>query len=68
MTLLRDLFEMKNHMGETVYNTYSGWRAACKKKAAGKEVKWTGDKDIGECHVDGHAIGEWDGEKGSVFN
>lgn len=58
--------EAKNHMGETEYNTWSGWRAACKK--VNPDYKIEGDKDIAQAMVDGKSIGEWDGEKGSVFD
>lgn len=53
---------MKNHLGENVYQTYSGWRAACKK--VNPAVKFEGDKDI--CTALG--VGEWGGDEGSVFN
>ena len=63
-----DIAEAKNHMGDKEYRTYSSWKAAIKNAANGKPIKWIGDKDIGEAHVDGKGIGEWDGEKGSVYS
>lgn len=66
--------EGKNHLGDAEYNTWSGWRAAAKKKDPA--VWFEGDKDIAQAMVgpkpykDGKtiAIGEWDGEKGSIFS
>lgn len=65
--------EGKNHLGDTEYNTWSGWRAAAKKK--NPEVWFEGDKDIAQAmvgpkpykHGETKAIGEWDGEKGSIY-
>ena len=64
---LQDLFEAKNHMGDTEYNSYKAWKAGVKKKAGDKKVVFVGDADIDEAHVDGKSIGEWDGVKGSVY-
>jgi hypothetical protein len=57
--------EAKNHMGETEYNTYAGWKAACRKAGADK---FEGDRDICQAMKDGKGMGEWDGEKGSVYD
>jgi hypothetical protein len=62
------LFESKNHLGDREYTTYASWKAAIRKAAGDKKVEWIGDKDIGEAHVDGKSIGEWDGEVGSVYS
>lgn len=59
------LAEVKNHLGDTEYQTYQGWRAACKK--AHPACTFRGDKDIGGAVVDGKDIGEWGGDVGSVF-
>ncbi len=61
----KDVTEAKNHMGETEYNTYSGWKAACRKAGADK---FEGDRDICQAMKDGKGVGEWDGEKGSVYD
>jgi hypothetical protein len=68
MSLLKELLEAKNHLGDREFQTYAGWKTACKKIAAGRPIKWSGDKDIDECFVDGQSIGEWDGEKGSIYS
>lgn len=65
--ILKDLFEAKNHMGDTEYSSYKSWKAGIKKAAAGKQVTFTGDIDIDEAQVDGKAIGEWDGAAGCVY-
>jgi hypothetical protein len=65
--ILKDLYEMKNYLGDTEYSSYKSWKAAIKKAAAGKPVTFTGDIDIDEAHVDGKAIGEWGGDVGSVY-
>lgn len=57
--------EGKNHMDETEYNTYAGWKAACRKAGADK---FDGDRDICQAMKDGKGVGEWDGEKGSVYD
>lgn len=77
MSILQELlglYEAKDHLGEREYSTWSGWRAACKK--ANPDVWFEGDKDIAQAmvgpkpykHGETKAIGEWDGDKGSVFN
>ncbi len=53
---------MKNHLGEKEYQTYAGWRAACKK--VNPAVTFEGNKDI--CNARG--VGEWGGDVGSVYN
>jgi hypothetical protein len=68
------LTEALNHMGEREQTTWAGWKAACKK--AYPEVWFDGDRDIANAmvgpkpYVKGKTIGvgEWDGEKGSVYN
>ncbi len=62
---LRQIAEAKNHMGETEYNTYSGWRAACKRAGA---TEFEGDRDICQAKKDGKGVGEWDGASGSVYD
>ena len=57
--------EAKNHMGETEYNTYAGWKAACRKAGADK---FEGDRDICQAMKDGKGMGEWDGASGSVYD
>jgi hypothetical protein len=52
--LKQGVAEAKNHMGETEYNTYSGWKAACRK--AGADT-FEGDRDICQAMKDGK--GEW---------
>jgi hypothetical protein len=68
-----DIKEGLNHMGEKEYKTYDSWKAACKKCC---ETYWIdGNKDIAQALVgpkpykrgETKAIGEWDGEKGSIF-
>lgn len=66
--------EAKNHMGEAEQTTYAGWKRAVKAKYP--DVWFEGDKDIGQAMVGEKpfargktvAVGEWDGETGSVFN
>lgn len=62
---LRYVVEVKNHMGETEYNTYSGWRAACKKAGADE---FEGDRDICQAKKGGKGVGEWDGAVGTVYD
>ena len=62
---LRYVVEAKNHMGETEYNTYSGWRAACKRAGADK---FDGDRDICQALKGGKGVGEWDGAVGTVYD
>ena len=57
--------EAKNHMGETEYNTYSGWRAACKRAGADQ---FDGDRDICQALSNGTGVGEWDGVVGTVYD
>jgi hypothetical protein len=65
--------EAKNHMGENEYGTYTGWKAAAKKADAA--VWFDGDKETCNAMVgpnpykrgETKGIGEWDGEKGSVY-
>lgn len=54
-------YEAKNHMGEREFQTYAGWKRAC--KMIKPDAKFTGDRDIDGCEV-----GEWDGAVGSIFN
>lgn len=62
---LRYVVEAKNHMGETEYNTYSSWRAACKRAGADK---FDGDRDICQALKGGKGVGEWDGAVGTVYD
>jgi hypothetical protein len=62
---LEGMAEAKNHMGETEYNTYAGWKAACRKAGADK---FEGDRDICQAMKDGKGMGEWDGASGSVYD
>lgn len=62
---LRYVLEAKNHMGETEYNTYSGWRAACKRAGADE---FDGDRDICQAKKGGKGVGEWDGAVGTVYD
>lgn len=62
---LRYVAEAKNHMDETEYNTYSGWRAACKRAGADK---FDGDRDICQALKGGKGVGEWDGAVGTVYD
>ncbi len=62
---LRHVAEAKNHMDETEYNTYSGWRAACKRAGADK---FDGDRDICQALKGGKGVGEWDGAVGTVYD
>ena len=58
------LNEAKNHLGEKEYQTYSAWRAAC--KAAGAD-RFEGDKETASAFKGKIGIGEWGGDKGSVY-
>jgi hypothetical protein len=62
---LRYVLEAKNHMGETEYTTYSGWKAACRKAGA---TEFDGDRDICQAKKDGKGVGEWDGAVGTVYD
>ena len=53
--------EAKNHMGDRLFQTYAGWKRAC--KLIKPDAKFNGDRDIDSCEV-----GEWDGAEGSVYN
>lgn len=57
--------EAKNHMGDREYQTYGGWKAACKK--AYPDCSFRGDRDIGAAVVGNKDVGEWDGAIGSVY-
>ncbi len=59
------VIEANNHLGEPEYQTYAGWKAACRK--AHPACTFRGDKDIGGAVVDGRDVGEWGGDVGSVF-
>lgn len=62
---LAKAFDARNHLGEKEYNTYAGWRAAA--KAAGA-TRFEGDMDIAHAMGPNGGVGEWDGEKGSVYS
>jgi hypothetical protein len=51
-----------NHLGEKTYQTYSAWRAACKK--VNPAVVFQGDKDICEALP---GVGHWDGDTGNLY-
>lgn len=65
--------EAKNHMGEKEQTTFAGWKKAC--KAADASVWFEGDSETAQAMVgpkpykrgETKGIGEWDGEKGSVY-
>lgn len=66
---------MKNHLGEKEYQTYAGWKHACKKAAGNNHLLIDGDKDIATAFSEPfipcvlkNAIGEWDGSKGCIYN
>jgi hypothetical protein len=49
-----------------IYNSYASWKAAVKKAGA---VRIDGDKDIATAlNAQGKGVGEWDGEKGDIYN
>lgn len=64
----------RDEHGDKVYNTWPGWKAACRK--ADPKCWFDGDIDISQAlsgpkpfkEGETFAVGEWDGEKGSVFN
>jgi len=70
---------MLNHLGEREYQTYSGWKAACRKaaEAANGAVEFEGDRDICQAFIvtgvlgtgEGgrKGLGEWDGAVGSLY-
>jgi len=62
---LRFVVEAKNHMDETEYTTYSGWKAACRKAGADE---FEGDRDICQAKKGGKGVGEWDGAVGTVYD
>ena len=59
------LNEAVNHMGDREYQTYSGWKVACKK--AYPDCSFRGDRDIGAAVMGNKDVGEWDGAVGSVY-
>lgn len=68
-----EIDEALNHMGEREYQSYHGWKAACRKAGA----EWfDGDSDICNAMKGPHPyqrgitrqVGEWDGAVGSVYN
>jgi hypothetical protein len=76
MQLLKQLVnlkEAKNHMGETVYTTYSSWKTAVRKYQPG--AWFDGDQDICNAFIgtkpykrkETIGVGEWDGSEGVVF-
>jgi len=50
-----------NHLGEREFRTYAGWKRAV--KAIDPNAEFYGDSDIGGAKN----IGEWEGDKGSIF-
>ena len=70
---------MKNHLGETEYQTYAGWRAAVKKEVARRNdvaltIRWDGDKDICFAFAEDQRsggktipVGEWTGDVGTIY-
>lgn len=70
---LTAIAESKNHIGESEYQTYAGWKRACKKQDS--TVWFDGDEDIAQAMVgpkpfkrgETKSIGEWDGDVGSVY-
>jgi len=58
--------EATNYLGDKEYRSYDSWKAAIKKSNPG--AKFVGDKDIGSAQINGQDVGEWDGEKGSVYS
>lgn len=61
-----DIDEAKNHLGEREYETYNGWKRACRKAYPG--CTFYGDRDIGGANLNGKDVGEWDGSVGCVYN
>lgn len=51
-----------NHLGEKEYSSYESWKRACRE--ANASVTFEGNKEI--CNAK-PGVGEWDGEKGSVY-
>jgi hypothetical protein len=73
LKLVKKVKEALNHLGEKEYQTYDSWKRAAKQKNA--NVWFDGDKDIGQAMIgpkpykrgETKSIGEWDGEKGSIY-
>lgn len=76
MNFLKELTavtEMRNDMGEVVFTTFAGWKAAVKK--AFPDAWFDGDKDIANAfvgtkpykHKETRSVGEWDGAEGLIF-
>ena len=56
---------MRNYLGDREYQTWAGWKKAAKEAGA---VRIEGDKDIANAFAaDGFGVGEWDGEKGTIY-
>ncbi len=51
-----------NYNGERTFQTYEAWKRACRQ--IDPNVKFDGDKDI--CQAG--KVGEWDGDKGIIYN
>lgn len=70
---LAPVVEFKDHMGDTEFKSFASWKSACRK--ADPQYWLDGDKDIAQAMVGAkpfakgktRAIGEWDGEVGTVF-
>jgi predicted CopG family antitoxin len=61
-----DIEESVNHMGEREYQTFNGWKSACRKSYPG--CGFRGDIDIAAATLSGKDVGEWDGAVGCVYN
>ena len=59
---------MLNHLGEREFKTYGAWRRAC--LLLRDETIIEGNADIAYAFQYGtdQAIGEWNGETGSIYN
>jgi hypothetical protein len=63
----------KNHMGDRTFQTFTGWKKACKK--VNPEVWFEGDIDIAQAMMgpkpykrgETKSFGEWDGAEGSIY-
>jgi hypothetical protein len=72
--LTKESVNPKNHMGERTFQTFTGWKKACKQ--VNSEVWFDGDADIAQAMVgpkpykrgETKSIGEWDGAEGSIYN
>jgi hypothetical protein len=53
----------RNHLGERTFETYEGWRKACKK--VNPSVRFEGDRDICQALP---GVGEWDGVSGCIYS